>query len=211
MLPALCWTRCEPLSLNVMFVSPVQVCGRAWLPVLSWSVPWRPCSGSSMTPLRSTSACPAPLPLRCQSPWRRSSASQSNHPRSLHPSTELQSQSTLLNPELPQHTRQFSIFMSSAPAALRRPQSCCYNSCIFKNRRWNCHSWLTKSHTEMFFSRNACLVLSFPVIRKINSNKRIKFPGKCLYVFFLNCSGCQVVVEKNSLNFDSVFLLTCLL
>ncbi len=54
-----------------------QVCGRDSSPVSSWSVPWRPCSGSSTTPWRSTSACPALLPPRCPSPSKRSSASPS--------------------------------------------------------------------------------------------------------------------------------------
>lgn len=69
----------------VLLAGPVQVCGRVWWPVSSWSVPWRPCSGSSTTLSRSTSACPAPLPPRCPSPWRRSWAWQSEAPPSRTP------------------------------------------------------------------------------------------------------------------------------
>lgn len=55
-------------------------------------------------------------------------------------------------PQLPQRTRQFSIFMSSAHPARHRAQSC-YYSCIFKNskkckeRRWRCRSCPSKSLT----------------------------------------------------------------
>lgn len=76
---------------NLKNLSVLQVCGRVWLPVSSWSVRWPPCSGSSTTLWRSTSVCPALLPPRCQSPWRRSWASPSNVTGSvLHSFTEPQ-------------------------------------------------------------------------------------------------------------------------
>lgn len=151
----------------VLTLSPVQVCGRVYLPVSSWLVLWLPCSGSSTTLSRSTSACPAPLPLRCQSPWRRSLASQSKSPPSI----------SVLSPPPKQHphrTQPFSIFMLSARAAL---QSCFY-SCIFKNitneqgEDVELSLWSTKSLTQIFLCKNVRLVLSLPVIRESgNSNK----------------------------------------
>lgn len=107
------------MKITVVFCA-VQVSGRVWLPVSSWLVLWLPCSGSFMTLSRSTSACPVPLPLRCQSPWRRSWASQ-----------------TKGDPP-PSHNRVLYL----CPPLLGSTAQYCYYSCILKTVKMNCGSIL---------------------------------------------------------------------
>lgn len=185
---------------SLILFSPLQVSGRDWLPVSLWSVLWLPCSGSSTTQSRSTSACPVPLHLRCQNPWRRSLAWQSKTPLPSPPlpslaSTELLSHSTLVSSQLPKRTRQFSIFMSSALAALQSTDAATTHVYL-KTKGWKMDlsllvyqgwTWYTSVETPVWFYHFLSLGNCW------NSNKSHKFPGN-LSVFFISCMICQVIL-----------------
>lgn len=145
-----------------------QVCGRVLLPVSSWLVLWQPCSGSSTILWRCTSACHAPLHLRCPSPWRRSSVLQSN------PSCHwaVFSRSNTFKPPNSYSTQQ-PLYLCPQLLLLFRAQGC-YFSCIFKSKTGEKMepSLLADQGSDIIFlCRNISLVLSVPVLRLFgNSN-----------------------------------------
>lgn len=139
----------------------LQVSGRVWLHVSSWSVLWPPCSGSSMTRSRSTSVCPAPLHLRCQNPWRRSLVSPSKAPSRAPPlSCSLIQHFWIPN----SHSTCRSFLYLCCPLLLLCRAQGCYYTCIFKNKRARGEDGavtlgLPKVET-IFFSRNTCCIIS---------------------------------------------------
>lgn len=157
---------------SLLLAGLVQVCGRVWWPVSSWSVPWQPCSGSSTTRSRSTSACPAHLPPRCQSPSRRSWAwlSEASLPPRSPPPSHWAAYSV--------HTGRLSINSSSAHGSFLYLcllllqlllQLLRLHVYILKQKGLQKETSLlvfTESEPHgIFLRRNTCFVLSFLVIR----------------------------------------------
>lgn len=141
-------------------MSTIQVSGKDWLPASLWLVLWPPCSGSSTTLSRSTSAYLVPLPLKCQSPWRRSSASQS---KAL--------SASIFTYETCETQNCFSAqgsFLYLCTMLLCRAQGC-YCPCKFQNKQVRSEDGTVTPGLprvgHSYLSRNTCLVLSFPVFK----------------------------------------------